>query len=117
MTCKREIQNDCAAAGKFSAQRSFCLSDRKVRRKAGLDLSTAERELFVKEDYKDSLKDFKENGRKTFIQELNSKLETTIAHPTLKTRVSYKQLIRMELYKLQKFVTEGEVYAPFEAKW
>lgn len=59
----------------------------------------------------------KENGRKTFIQELNSKLETTIAHPTLKTRVSYKQLIRMELYKLQKFVTEGEVYAPFEAKW
>ena len=59
----------------------------------------------------------KEDGRKKFIQELNSKLETTISHPNLKTRVSYKQLIRMELYKLQKFMTEGEVYSPFDAKW
>lgn len=59
----------------------------------------------------------KEEGRMKFIKEFNDKLETTIKHPNLENRVSYKRLIRLEIYKLQKHITEGEIYEPFEAKW
>jgi len=41
----------------------------------------------------------KEDARKRFIQEVNSKLDTVIKHPKLNMNVSYKRLIRLELYK------------------
>jgi CRISP-associated protein Cas1 len=59
----------------------------------------------------------KENARKNFVQELTNKLNTTIQLPNLKHRVSYKRLIRLELYKVQKHLTEGIIYEPFVAKW
>ena len=58
-----------------------------------------------------------ENGMKKFIQEYNEKLYTTINHAKLKNAVSYKRLIRMELYKLQKHITEGNEYKGFIARW
>lgn len=59
----------------------------------------------------------KESGRKKFLQEVNAKLESVIKHPRLNCDVSYKRLIRLELYKLQKHITEGEIYEGFIARW
>ena len=59
----------------------------------------------------------KENSRSKFVSELNDKLQTTIKHPSLDNRVTYKRLIRLEAYKIQKFLTEGTEYRPFLAKW
>jgi CRISP-associated protein Cas1 len=58
-----------------------------------------------------------EKGKKKFIEEYNEKLSTTIKHSKLNTTVSYKRLIRLELYKLQKYITENEEYEGFVAKW
>lgn len=58
-----------------------------------------------------------ENGRKKFMQEYNNKLGTTINNSELKNPVSYKRIIRMELYKLQKHITEGKEYHGFVARW
>jgi len=58
-----------------------------------------------------------ENGKKKFLQEYNTKLLSTIKHPKLNSHVSYKRLIRMEIYKLQKFITENEEYKGFVARW
>jgi CRISPR-associated protein Cas1 len=58
-----------------------------------------------------------ENGRKKFIQEYNSKLDTVIKHPHLNLNVSYKRLIRLELYKIQKHITENKEYEGFVAGW
>lgn len=59
----------------------------------------------------------KEDARKRFIQEVNSKLDTVIKHPKLNMNVSYKRLIRLELYKLQKHIINDELYEGFVAKW
>lgn len=58
-----------------------------------------------------------EKGRKYFVQEFNAKLDTVISHPGLSTTVSYRRIIRMELYKLQKLITEKKEYKPFIARW
>ncbi|APM39056.1 type I-B CRISPR-associated endonuclease Cas1b [Clostridium kluyveri] len=58
-----------------------------------------------------------ESGKKKFLQEYNSKLYTTIKHPNLNKPVSYKRLIRMELYKIQKHITQDEEYVGFIARW
>lgn len=43
-------------------------------------------------------------GKQIFISEYQKKLETTIKHPTLNKKVSYKYLIRLEGYKLIKHI-------------
>jgi CRISPR-associated protein Cas1 len=58
-----------------------------------------------------------EAGRKKFVVEYNQKLDTKINHPKLKHTVSYKRLIRLELYKLQKHITDDEEYIPFVTGW
>lgn len=71
---------------------------------------------------KDFEKDFNgilisEKGKKKFVEEYNGKLDTVIKHPRLNTSVSYKRLIRLELYKVQKHITENEKYEGFVARW
>lgn len=58
-----------------------------------------------------------ENGRKKFIAEYERKLNTTIKHRSLKRKVSYRYLIRLECYKLIKLAIEGEEYRPLKAWW
>lgn len=58
-----------------------------------------------------------EKGKKKFIEEYNNKLLTTIKHSKIGTTVSYKRVIRLELYKLQKYITENEAYEGFVARW
>ncbi len=54
-----------------------------------------------------------EQGAKIFIKEFEEKLQSTINHPKLNRNVSYRELIRLEIYKLQKHIIGEEDYTPF----
>ncbi len=58
-----------------------------------------------------------EAGRKIFVQEWEQKLRTTIDHPGLKRKVSYRRLIRLDLYKLEKHLLGDRPYEPYIAGW
>jgi CRISPR-associated protein Cas1 len=57
------------------------------------------------------------NGKKTFVQAFEDRLTETINHRTLNRSVSYKHLIKLECYKLQKHILEIEEYKPFKMWW
>ena len=59
----------------------------------------------------------KDDGRKLFIQEMENRLKTTINHKRLGRQVSYRRLIRMELYKLEKHLIGEQDYEPFVSMW
>ena len=52
-------------------------------------------------------------GRKVFIEAFDERLNQTFEHGTLKRRVSFKQAIRLDGYKLIKYVMEGKEFIPF----
>jgi len=58
-----------------------------------------------------------EDGRKTYLEKLQDRLSQTIKHSKLKKRISYKRLIRVELYKLEKHLIGEEEYTPFVKEW
>mgnify|MGYP005849417741 FL=1 len=59
----------------------------------------------------------KENGAKSFTKAWEERLSETIEHRTLKRKVSYKQLIRLECYKLVKHLMGDQIYKPFKIWW
>lgn len=59
----------------------------------------------------------KESGKRTFIKAFEERLAETIAHRTLKKKVSYKHLVKLECYKLSKHLLEMETYQPFKIWW
>lgn len=59
----------------------------------------------------------KEKGKKKFIQAFEKRLEETIKHRSLNRNVSYKHLIKLECYKLQKHLLEIDEYKPFKIYW
>jgi len=59
----------------------------------------------------------KEGGKKVFVQAFEERLQETIAHRSLSRSVSYKHLIRLECYKLQKHILGIEEYKPFKMWW
>jgi CRISPR-associated protein Cas1 len=71
-------------------------------------------------------KDFAENsggvflkdaGRRVFVNEIMQKLETTARHRGVGRVVSYRRLIRMELYKVEKHLLGEKEYQPFIVGW
>ncbi|BBJ28650.1 CRISPR-associated endonuclease Cas1 [Athalassotoga saccharophila] len=58
-----------------------------------------------------------ESGKKKFVEEIENQLSTTISHPKIKKKVSYKYLIRLELYKLEKHFLGDKEYTPYVSKW
>lgn len=58
-----------------------------------------------------------EAGRKVFIEEWERRLRTTIDHPKLKRKVSYRRLVRLDLYKIEKHLLGEEAYQPYVAGW
>ncbi|ABI69101.1 type I-B CRISPR-associated endonuclease Cas1b [Syntrophomonas wolfei] len=52
-------------------------------------------------------------GRKTFIEAFDERLNQTFEHNTLKRRISFKQAIRLDGYKLIKYILEGKKFVPF----
>ncbi len=59
----------------------------------------------------------KDEPRKAFVRAFEERLAETIQHRTLNRSVSYKQLIRLECYKLTKHVMGIDEYQPFKAWW
>lgn len=59
----------------------------------------------------------KEEGRKIVIKHFDEKLKTTIFHRTLRRKVSYMQIIRLEAYKVIKHILGEKVYEPFKIWW
>ena len=59
----------------------------------------------------------KESGRRSFVEKFEERLSTTIKHRKIGKKVSYRRLIRLELYKLEKHFLGEEEYEPFIAEW
>lgn len=81
--------------------------------------SLVNKEVITSKDFENQFNGIllSELGKKKFLQEYNTKLLTTIKHPKLNLEVSYRRLIRMELYKIQKHITDDEKYEGFVARW
>lgn len=59
----------------------------------------------------------KEKAQKVFVEEMENKLKTTFNHRNLGRNVSYRRLIRLELYRLEKHLIGEEEYTAFVARW
>jgi len=77
------------------------------------------RKMITKEDFDRSTEGIllKDRARKCFVGELDAKLKTTIKHREIGRHVSYRRLIRLELYKLEKHLMGEKEYSPFVARW
>ncbi|EID43004.1 type I-B CRISPR-associated endonuclease Cas1b [Parageobacillus thermoglucosidasius] len=58
-----------------------------------------------------------EEGRKKFVGELDKRMKTTVNHRHLGKSVSYRRLIRLELYKIQKHLLGEKEYEPYRSLW
>lgn len=58
-----------------------------------------------------------DKGRRIFAEEFENRLTTTVQHRQLNKTVSYRTLIRMEVYKLQKELIGEESYEPYVTRW
>ncbi len=58
----------------------------------------------------------KEKGMKLFVQNFEEKMKTTIQYKNL-GKVSYRRLLRIELYKLEKHLLGEEDYKPYISSW
>jgi len=56
-------------------------------------------------------------GKKKFLKAFQEKLATTVRHRRLRRKVSYRNLIRLECYKLIKHLIGDEIYEPLVAWW
>jgi CRISPR-associated protein Cas1 len=56
-------------------------------------------------------------GRKIFIKKFDEKLESTVLHRKLRRKVKYRTLIRLELYKLIKYLYGEKNYSPLKVWW
>lgn len=59
----------------------------------------------------------KESGAKTFARHWDERLGKTVDHRKLNKKVSYRQLIRLECYKLVKHVIGDQPYKPLKIWW
>jgi CRISPR-associated protein Cas1 len=73
-----------------------------------------------------SSKDFKEhsngvlltdNARKIVLKAWDNQLKTTVKYPALKRSVSYRQLLRLDCYKLIKHLLEEKHFQPYKITW
>jgi len=58
-----------------------------------------------------------DKGKQIFLKEFDEKMNATIEHKSLEKNVSYRTLIRLELYKLIKHITGDEKYEGFKMWW
>ncbi|PYB67551.1 subtype I-B CRISPR-associated endonuclease Cas1 [Thermoplasma sp. Kam2015] len=54
-----------------------------------------------------------ESGRRLVLNRFSEELEKTVYSKALSRYISNKHLIRLELYKLERFIMEGEYYKPY----
>lgn len=84
-----------------------------------LIFSMLNRNQITEKDFEEGLNFLyiKENARKEITKEIDKKLQTTIQHKKLGREVSYEYLIRLELYKLIKYLIEDVTYEGFKMWW
>jgi CRISPR-associated protein Cas1 len=58
-----------------------------------------------------------DSGREIVLKSWEERLQSTIEHPALKRSVSYRNLLRMEAYKLEKHILGEKEYSPFASRW
>ena len=59
----------------------------------------------------------KERAKRCFVEGFEEKIRTTINHREIGRPVSYRRLIRLELYKLEKHLMGEKDYVPFVGTW
>ncbi len=59
----------------------------------------------------------KEKGKKTMVEAIDNKLSVTIKLKKIDHKVSYRTLIRMECYKIEKYLLGETDYVPFRSMW
>lgn len=67
------------------------------------------------DDFQEPLENFylKESARDVFVKKFDEKLDSTLHHSRLNRNVSYRRLLRLEAYKIQKHVLKDEEYTPY----
>ncbi len=58
-----------------------------------------------------------QKGKEIFVSEMDNRLKTTIHHSDLDKNVSYRRLIRLELYKIEKHLMGTQDYEPYIGRW
>ena len=57
-----------------------------------------------------------EEGRKIFIEAFEGRLESVYQPPKLKRKITYHTAMKLDCYKLIKFILEGKEFVPFSLK-
>lgn len=57
-----------------------------------------------------------DEGRKIFVEAFEARLEQVFQHPKLKRKVSYRTAMKLDCYKLIKFILEEKEFVPFSLK-
>jgi CRISPR-associated protein Cas1 len=57
-----------------------------------------------------------EEGKKIFIDAFETRINETFMHPKLKRKITYKHCLKLEGYKLIKYIVEGREFVPFKLK-
>lgn len=57
-----------------------------------------------------------EAGKKIFIEAIEARFSAVFDHPILKRKISYETAIKLDGYKLIKFIFEGKEFRPFNLK-
>ncbi|MDD2980689.1 MAG: type I-B CRISPR-associated endonuclease Cas1b [Hespellia sp.] len=57
-----------------------------------------------------------EEGRNIFIQAFEGRLESVFQHPILKRKVTYRTAMKLDCYKLIKYIMEEKEFVPFSLK-
>ena len=55
-----------------------------------------------------------DEGKKIFIEAFENRINQTFEHPILKRKITYKQAIKIDGYKLIKYIMEGKKIIPFD---
>ena len=77
------------------------------------------KKMITPENFEENLNKvlLKTQGRKVFVQAFEDRLQETIQHRSLNRSVSYKHLIKLECYKIQKHLLGIEEYQAFKMWW
>ena len=58
-----------------------------------------------------------QKGKQIAVNEFENKMKTTIKSKQTKRKASYRRLIRIELYKIEKHLIGEKEYTPFKSEW
>lgn len=79
-----------------------------------INLSTIKEEHFLREL---NFSYLNEEGRKIFVKEFDALLEETILHRNLRRKIKYRNLIRLELFKLIRHILGEKEYRGLKVWW